>query len=142
MQKFDVLIVGAGMVGLTLALSLRKTSNLTIAIADTLPVAELTEEPELRVSAINVASQTIFENLSVWSAIINERTQAYQHMHIWDKSGIGKLNFSVNDLDTFPQQSHLGWIIENNVIRNALWNKAQADENIHFLLSTNLPILP
>lgn len=138
MQKFDVLIVGAGMVGLTLALSLRKTSNLTIAIADTLPVAELTEEPELRVSAINVASQTIFENLSVWSAIINERIQAYQHMHIWDKSGIGKLNFSVNDLDTFPQQSHLGWIIENNVIRNALWNKAQADENIHFFTEHKL----
>jgi len=138
MQKFDVLIVGAGMVGLTLALALRKTSNLTIAIADTLPVSELTDEPEVRVSAINVASQTIFEHLDVWSSIITQRAQAYQHMHIWDKAGVGKLDFSVSDLDVFPKNEHLGWIIENKVIRNVLWNKAQADEGISFFTQTKL----
>lgn len=138
MQKFDVLIVGAGMVGLTLALALRKTSNLTIAIADTLPVSELTPEPEVRVSAINVASQTLFENLDVWSAIIDQRTQAYQHMHIWDKAGVGKLDFAVNDLNAFPKNEYLGWIIENNVIRNALWAKAQNDEGIHFFTENKL----
>lgn len=138
MQKFDVLIVGAGMVGLTLALALRKTSNLTIAIADTLPISDLTSEPEVRVSAINVASQTIFENLNVWSAIVEQRTQAYQKMHVWDKEGIGKLDFSSNDLNAFPQNDHLGWIIENKVIRNALWQKAQEDNGIHFFTNNKL----
>jgi len=138
MQKFDVLIVGAGMVGLTLALALRKTSNLTIAIADTLPVSELMSEPEVRVSAINVASQTLFENLGVWSIIIAERTQAYQKMHIWDKAGIGKLDFSVDDLNNSHQNENLGWIIENKVIRNALWHKAQADEGISFFTDNKL----
>ena len=138
MQKFDVLIVGAGMVGLTLALALRKTSNLTIAIADTLPVSELMSEPEVRVSAINVASQTLFENLGVWSMIIAERTQAYQKMHIWDKAGIGKLDFSVDDLNNSHQNENLGWIIENKVIRNALWHKAQADERISFFTDNKL----
>lgn len=138
MQKFDVLIVGAGMVGLTLALALRKTTNLTIAIADTLAIAELTDEVDVRVSAINVASQTIFQQLDVWSTIVAERSQAYQQMHIWDKAGIGKLDFSVNDLATFPKNEHLGWIIENKVIRNALWHKAQADEGISFFTSHKL----
>lgn len=138
MQKFDVLIVGAGMVGLTLALALRKSSDLTIAIADTLAISELTDEPEVRVSAINVASQTIFEQLGVWSTIIASRTQAYQHMHIWDKAGGGKLDFSVDDLAAFPKNEHLGWIIENKVIRNALWHKAQADEGISFFTSHKL----
>ena len=138
MQKFDVLIVGAGMVGLTLALALRKTSNLTIAIADTLPVSELTAEPEVRVSAINVASQTIFENLDVWGNIIAARTQAYQKMHIWDKAGVGKLDFSVDDLNSFPENDQLGWIIENKVIRNALWKKAQTDEGISFFTENKL----
>ncbi|WP_159818951.1 FAD-dependent monooxygenase [Colwellia sp. 20A7] len=138
MQKFDVLIVGAGMVGLTLALALRKTSNLTIAIADTLPISELTPEPEVRVSAINVASQTLFDNLDVWSTIIAERAQPYQNMHIWDKAGIGKLDFSVNDLNKFPQNENLGFIIENKVIRNVLWHKAQADEGISFFTDSKL----
>ena len=138
MQKFDVLIVGAGMVGLTLALALRKSSDLTIAIADTLAITELTNEPEVRVSAINVASQTIFEQLGVWSTIISSRTQAYQHMHIWDKAGVGKLDFAVEDLAAFPKNEHLGWIIENKVIRNALWHKAQNDEGISFFTSHKL----
>ena len=120
MQKFDVLIVGAGMVGLTLALALRKSSNLTIAIADTQTITELTDEPEVRVSAINVASKTLFEQLGVWPAIIASRTQAYQHMHIWDKAGGGKLDFTADDIDGLPRNDDLGWIIENKVIRNEL----------------------
>jgi len=54
MQKFDVLIVGAGMVGLTLALALRKQSQLKIAMVDTNAVTELDDELDVRVSAINV----------------------------------------------------------------------------------------
>ena len=138
MQKFDVLIIGAGMVGLTLALALRKVTNLTIAMADTLPVSDLTDEPEVRVSAINFASQTLFDNLGVWSTIVAQRTQAYQQMHIWDKSGVGKLDFAVDDLDAFPQNEQLGWIIENKVIRNALWHKAQEDEGISFFTKHKL----
>ena len=138
MQKFDLLIVGAGMVGLTLALALRKSTNLTIAIADTLPIAELTSEPEVRVSAINVASKTLFENLAVWQAINKQRLQAYQNMHIWDKAGLGKLDFSINDLNDFPKHEHLGWIIENKVIRNALWKKAEQDEGISFFTQSKL----
>ena len=138
MQKFDLLIVGAGMVGLTLALALRKATNLNIAIADTLPVADLTSEPEVRVSAINVASKTIFEHLGVWSSIESKRLQAYQNMHIWDKAGLGKLDFSFNDLTGFPENEHLGWIIENKVIRNELWQKAMQDEGINFFTQSKL----
>ena len=138
MQKFDLLIVGAGMVGLTLALALRKSTNLTIAIADTLPIANLTSEPEVRVSAINVASKSIFEHIDVWADIEKQRVQAYQNMHIWDKAGLGKLDFSVADLNSFPKNEQLGWIIENTVIRNALWKKAQQDEGISFFTESKL----
>ncbi len=138
MQKFDLLIVGAGMVGLTLALALRKSTKLTIAIADTLPITDLTSKPAVRVSAINVASKTIFEHLGVWTTIEKQRLQAYQNMHIWDKAGLGKFDFSVADLNSFPKNEHLGWIIENTVIRNALWEKAQQDEGISFFTQSNL----
>ena len=138
MQKFDVLIVGAGMVGLTLALALRKTTDLKVAIADTLPINELTPEPEVRVSAINIASQTLFENLNVWSDIKTTRLQPYQHMHIWDKGGLGKLDFSLDDLGSSPNNENLGWIIENKVIRNTLWNKAHSDEGISFFTENKL----
>jgi len=131
MQKFDILIVGGGMVGLTLALALRQHHNnepLKIAIVDTQQPTALDEQAELRVSAINLASQHIFANLGVWNDIKTSRLQSYQHMHIWDKDGYGQLNFDHSDVN----EKDLGWIIENKVIRNALWQKAQADDGIHF----------
>lgn len=138
MQKFDVLIVGAGMVGLTLALALRKQSQLTIAMVDTLPVTELDDTIDVRVSAINVASKNIFSNLGVWPLIENNRAQDYQHMHVWDKAGLGKLDFSAKDSTIFPPEDNLGWIIENKVIRHALWQQAELDEGIHFFTENKL----
>jgi 2-octaprenylphenol hydroxylase len=138
MQKFDVLIVGAGMVGLTLALALRKSSQLKIAMVDTATVTELDDKIDVRVSAINVASKNIFANLGVWSAIDSSRVQDYQHMHVWDKAGLGKLDFSAQDSASFPPEDNLGWIIENKVIRHALWQQAELDEGIHFFNDNKL----
>lgn len=143
MQKFDLLIVGAGMVGLTLALALRKTTALSIAIVDTSPVSKLGNELDVRVSAINIASKNIFDNLAVWPAIEAQRLQAYQHMHIWDKAGIGKIDFTTDDSLSFTEntgvaEQQLGWIIENKVIRHALWQQAQQDEGIHFFTEATL----
>lgn len=145
MQKFDLLIVGGGMVGLTLALAIRQQSQLTVAIVDNAPVNNdkqaLPNEPELRVSAINAASQQIFENLNVWQNIIAQRAQPYHEMHIWDKAGYGQLDFSLNDVSfssvgKSPEQ--LGFIIENNVIRNTLWQKASQDSGIKFFTENKL----
>lgn len=138
MQKFDVLIVGAGMVGLTLALALRKKSQLKIAMVDNTAVTELDESIDVRVSAINVASKNVFDNLGIWSALENSRVQGYQHMHVWDKAGLGKLDFSAQDSSILPHEDNLGWIIENKVIRHALWQQAERDEGIHFFTDNKL----
>lgn len=130
MQKYDLLIVGGGMVGLTLALAIRKTTNLTVAIADNTPLSELGIEAELRVSAINFASQQLFRNLGVWQAMVDQRVAAYQHMNVWDKSGYGGLSFDLAELNLGQQYQQLGHIIENNAIRQALWNKVAQDEGI------------
>jgi len=141
MQKFDILIVGAGMVGLTLALAIRKTTSLTVAIADKTPLSPIIDEPSTRVSAINMASQQIFEQLEVWSSIKNNRLQPYQHMHVWDKAGYGKLSFSVDDVANLfdnAKVEQLGWIIENSVIREGLWHKAQQDKGITFFTEEHI----
>ncbi|TWX72893.1 UbiH/UbiF/VisC/COQ6 family ubiquinone biosynthesis hydroxylase [Colwellia sp. C1TZA3] len=143
MQKFDLLIVGGGTVGLTLALAIRQQSELSVAIVDNAPVEALSDEAEVRVSAINAASQQIFSQLDVWQDIIAQRAQPYYDMHIWDKAGYGQLNFALKDVSRSalgngngPEQ--LGFIIENKAIRNALWQKAQQDSGIEFFTDSKL----
>lgn len=137
MKKYDLLIIGGGMVGLTLALAVRKLTSLTVAIADISPITELSATPELRVSAINAASQEILTQLGVWQTILQQRAQPYHHMHIWDKAGYGKLLF--NDEKITDEQ--LGYIVENKVIRNTLWQQAQQDSGISFYTQATIQSL-
>ncbi|MDO6426798.1 UbiH/UbiF/VisC/COQ6 family ubiquinone biosynthesis hydroxylase [Thalassotalea sp. 1_MG-2023] len=138
MQKFDVLIVGGGMVGLATALAIRHLSALTVAIVDTQNVPNITETPDIRVSAINAASKQLFEHLGVWHQITTLRHQPYQAMHIWDSGGFGQLDFNLQDISTRDHSGQLGWIIENNIVRSALWQKAQQDNGIAFFTEEKL----
>ena len=67
MQNVDVAIVGGGMVGLALACGLQG-SGLRVAVLEQnvpQPVAQ-DAPPELRVSAINAASEKLLTHLGVW----------------------------------------------------------------------------
>lgn len=126
MQAYDVVIVGAGMVGLSLAVSL-ENSGLKIAIIDSQSGDRpLTESPELRVSAINLATQKILQNLDVWEAIAQHRLQPYENMEVWEKDSFANIQFSHQQV----HQAQLGYIIENQLIRQQLWNKAEQSRNI------------
>jgi len=133
MKKYDILIVGGGMVGLTLALALRKLTSFSVAIVEPNEPEPLTNDAELRVSAINAASEQIFKSLDVWQLITAQRLQSYKHMHVWDKDALGTLAFDINDLSSARDRQTLGYIIENKVIRNALWKKASDDNGIALL---------
>ncbi|WP_448211070.1 FAD-dependent monooxygenase [Colwellia sp. MEBiC06753] len=138
MNKYDVLIIGGGMVGLTLVLAIRKLTSFTVAIVEPNPPQTSTADfsvdsslqPEIRVSAINAASEQIFKQIGVWPLICQQRLQSYCHMHVWDKGAAGALDFDISDLTERRERDNLGHIIENSVIRNALWQQAEQDAGI------------
>lgn len=120
MQNVDVAIVGGGMVGLTLACGLQG-SGLRVAVLEQnvpQPVAQ-DAPPELRVSAINAASEKLLTHLGVWSEIVAQRASCYHGMEVWDKDSFGHIAFD----DESMGYSHLGHIIENAVIHHALWQR-------------------
>ena len=122
MQNVDVAIVGGGMVGLALACGLQG-SGLRVAVLEQKqpqPVAP-DAPPELRVSAINAASEKLLTHLGVWSDIVANRASCYHGMEVWDKDSFGHIAFD----DESMGYSHLGHIVENAVIHHALWQKAQ-----------------
>lgn len=128
MKQFDIVIVGGGMVGLALAAQL-KGSGLSIAIVDPKPVATEfpIEEYDLRVSAITRASEQLFKNVGAWSFISENEKSAYKKMFIWDgESTQGQIEFDANSI----AQENLGHIIENRVLRRALFQSIQHESSI------------
>jgi len=115
----DLIIVGAGMVGSTLALAL-KNSGLDVLLVDGSPLTSTAFQPnqpfEPRVVALSLASQRILERVSAWPGIAQRRLCPYRHMHVWDGSGTGKIDFSARSVHA----EVLGHIVENRIVQDAL----------------------
>ena len=126
-EKYDIVIIGGGMVGATLACALRQ-SSLRCALIEFTPGKTTASESQfdLRVSAITRASQRIFAALDVWPAMVAQRVSPFREMHVWDSSGQAELHFDSAELSE-PQ---LGHIIENRVITSALFAGLQNASNI------------
>ncbi len=71
---------------------------------------------DLRVSAISPGSEAILRAIKAWSLIQQRRFCPYRRMHVWDSAGIGAISFDATEIG----EPHLGHIIENHVIQNAL----------------------
>jgi len=110
------------MVGLAVACGLQG-SGLRVAVIEQAGPAPVAADaaPELRVSAINAASEKLLAKLGVWEAILALRASRYHGMEVWDRDSFGRIAFD----DASLGYSHLGHIIENGVIHRALWQKAQ-----------------
>jgi len=129
----DVLIVGGGMVGATLACALGDTPLKVILLEAGSGQHTLPEQGfELRVSAITRASQRIFETLGVWEKIAAYRISPYRDMHVWDATGSGVIHFDSAELG----EANLGHIIENNVISMALYERLSAFENVELITNS------
>lgn len=131
-DRYDVVIVGAGMVGAALAAVLAD-SKLRVAVIDRnqprefdyAAAADLSRY-DLRVSAVNLAAEQLFSRIGAWPDIQKGRLQPFQRMQVWDAAGRGRTLF-----DAFTVgEPHLGSIVENTLINHALVLRALAAENI------------
>ena len=120
-RQFDLIVVGAGMVGATLARALADTS-LRIALLDAMPLdqpltARATESGyDPRVSALSAASENILANLDAWQRIDPHYRSAYRYMCVWDGAGTGEIQFDANALG----ENRLGHIVENWRVQQAV----------------------
>ena len=130
---FDVIIVGAGMVGEAIAVALAQgNAGLKIAIVDPAynkPAPNMgtgINDYGMRVSALSAQSQDFLTRLGAWQNIPQDRLSPYTGMHVWDAEGTGSVTFDAADL----QVPALGHIIENDQTQWALRLCVEAEESI------------
>ncbi len=123
-KRYDVVVVGAGVVGLLLAVLtiVRSRGTVSLAICDRAQPPAWPEPPlsTLRVSALSPATIGLLEEAGVWHEKLSLNAAPYQHMRVWDSAGTpdaaGSVHFSADQLDV----PALGWIVENEAVRSAL----------------------
>lgn len=115
---YDVVIIGAGMVGATLA-SLLSRSGFSVALVEAHEPPPFDPEADvgLRVSAISPGSANVLDQAGVWKQINQHRLRPYRRMQIEDGIDTEPLLF---DAPTFNME-RLGTIVENTLMQWSLW---------------------
>jgi len=137
--EFDIIVVGAGMVGVSFAIAMAD-SGLRLALLDSRspPATDnLSKGFDPRVSAITPASRHFLSTLGAWDGIGRRRCSAYTDMHVWDADGTGSIHFAARDIHA----DNLGHIVENSVILAALHERLALLSNIDLLAPVTLTAL-
>jgi len=116
---YDVIIVGAGLVGLSLAPAL-VNAGLSVALADragvTMPESPPADEGwDTRVYAISPGSAAFLRAQGAWQALPPDRIAPVESMRVEGDAG-ALVNFSAYDLG----ERALAWIVEERALRAAV----------------------
>ena len=139
-RQADIVIVGAGVVGLAAALALAGT-KLEIVVLDAQP-SHVPPSPERalsdwarRVTALTPTSKQFLSELDVWQAISGSgRIGPYRDMVVWDSEGTGLVEFDAQSLSL----DELGYIVESTVTTDALVTRVNQTPNIEIQWDTYL----
>jgi len=133
-MNFDVVIVGAGPVGLSFARALTDTS-LKIAIIDRQTSASLVNPPEDgREIALTHLSKKILTSFGIWQEIDQDEISLIKEAKVIN--GVSPYSLHFNHLDT--SEKTLGHLIPNRSIRAAAYKIAQESRDIKIITNVGV----
>ena len=138
--NYDIVVVGAGMVGASVAFALA-ASGYRVAIVETARPTESDEvtgdQYDLRVSAISPRSRGILDRLGIWQQLDDERVCYYEQMYIWHQHGEASIAFDAVDL----VRDNLGAIVENRQLQQALYRACEHETRIEWFMPDSVEAL-
>lgn len=120
---FDIVIVGGGLAGLSLACALRDT-RLKIALVEARAPIRATGW-DARVYAISPANAEFLQAIGAWKHLDSERIAPIHAMKIQGDGG-AQLDFSAYESGV----SQLGWILESSLMACELWESVKRQGNL------------
>lgn len=120
--SFDVIIVGGGLVGASLAAALG-TAGVSVALVEPQPPRAVPADDswDVRVYAVSPGSAAFLEICGAWSRVPQERVSLVEAMRVYGDALTARLDFSAYDAGL----SELAFIVENRLLQNALWQCLQ-----------------
>jgi 2-octaprenyl-6-methoxyphenol hydroxylase len=132
-QEYDLLIVGGGLVGASLAAAIAPLS-LKVAVVEAVPFGSRGQPSfDDRITALSQGSRRIFESMGVWSGMAGEASPI-RRIHVSDKGRLGATRLSAEEAGV----DALGYVTPNRLIGKALMDFIAGKENIRLLAPAKL----
>ena len=123
-ERYQVVVVGAGLVGAATALALGR-QGLRVALVERQPPHVPDDAWDPRIYAISPAHQRFLEGLGAWQRMDASRVQPVYRMDVaGDASGAIRLDAYQAGV------SHLAAIVESGRLQHALWQAIEADGTV------------
>jgi len=135
-SSYDVVIAGGGMVGAALACALGDSGLKVAVLEQREPSPPPAQGYDLRVSAVTLASVSIFQAVGAWDAM-KHRASPVREMKVFDATGTGSIHFDAAEMG----EPCLAYIIENNLMQSALIERLHHFTNIHYLCPAEIETL-
>ncbi|NNL06567.1 MAG: 2-octaprenyl-6-methoxyphenyl hydroxylase [Gammaproteobacteria bacterium] len=120
----DVLIIGGGLVGASLACAL-ENSRLSVRIVEAFPLkSDLQPSYDDRTVALSWGSRCILEGMQVWDAMAGQ-VEAIKTIHISDRGHFGATRLRHEE----EHVEALGYVAENRVLGEILYRRLQQNSN-------------
>jgi 2-octaprenyl-6-methoxyphenol hydroxylase len=123
-ERYQIVIVGAGLVGAAAALALGR-QGLRVALIERQPPSVPDEAWDTRIYAITPANQRFLERIGAWQRMDAGRVQPVFRMDVaGDTTGAIRLDAYESGVP------HLAAIVESGRLQHALWQAIEADGNV------------
>jgi 2-polyprenylphenol 6-hydroxylase len=124
-MDFDIVIVGAGLVGASFAMALRG-AGLKLALVEAQAPAAAGDNWDSRIYAVSPGSVAFLEGIGVWKRLDRSRVSAVHEMQVYGDGAGAQLQFSAYESGV-PE---LAWTVESRQLQSVLW---QGLEHQHHL---------
>lgn len=121
---YDILIVGGGIVGASLAHALRD-SGYRIAVLDSRPLAVAADRSDERTLALSFSSRRIFESMGLWAAL-SKSAAPIKSIHVSQRARFGSVRLRNTDYGV----EALGYVVPNQRVEAHLHASLGAQDNL------------
>ncbi len=127
-MAYDVLIIGGGLVGASLAAAL-KPSGLSVALVESQPNSLNHQGWDSRIYAITPGNASFLTQIGAWTRMDMGRVQKVEQMRVFGDDLGSELDFSAYQLGA-PE---LAFILEGRLLQQALWQGLEQQDNLTLL---------
>ena len=127
-MDFDIVIVGAGLVGASFATALRG-GGLKLALVEAQAPAAVADDWDSRVYAISPGSAAFLQSMGVWKRLDQNRIGAVHEMYIHGDAANAQLRFSAYEAGV----AELAAIVENRRLQSVLWQGLEHQHDLELI---------